>query len=104
MEFPTTPRKTALLIAVLADAIQIAVFPAFIEGALSPLDDLLDIVVAALLTRLLGWHWVFLPSFVAELIPGFNLVPSWTFAVLYVTREIPKETSAVEPPTIEGHL
>ena len=88
----------------LADAIQIALFPLFAEGALSPLDDLLDIAVAWLLTKLLGWHWVFLPSFIAELVPGLDLVPSWTIAVLYVTREIPKEHSAAEPPTIEGHL
>jgi hypothetical protein len=35
---------------------------------------------------LLGWHWEFLPAFVAEVIPGVELVPSWTFAVLEPTR------------------
>ena len=104
IEFPSNPRKAALTIAVLADAIQIALFPVFAEGALSPLDDLLDIAVAWLLTRLLGWHWAFLPTFIAELVPGLDLVPSWTLAVLWVTREIPKGDSAPEPPTIEGHL
>jgi hypothetical protein len=104
IELPSNPRKTALTIAVLADAIQIALFPLFAEGALSPLDDLLDICVTCLLTKLLGWHWAFLPTFIAELVPGFDLVPSWTLAVLYVTREMPKEHSPVEPPTIEGRL
>ena len=103
-ELPANPRKAALTIAVLADAIQLAVFPFFAEGALSPLDDLLDIAVAWLLTKLLGWHWAFLPTFAAELVPGLDLVPSWTVAVLYVTREMPKEESGPEPPTIEGHF
>ena len=37
------------------------VFPLFAEGALSPADEVLDLVVAAVLVRLLGWHWEFLP-------------------------------------------
>ena len=104
MEFRSNPRKAALTIAVLADAIQIGAFPLFGPGALSPVDDLLDIAVAWLLTRLLGWHWAFLPTFVAEMVPGLDLVPSWTLAVLYVTRSMPREESAAEPPTIEGHF
>jgi hypothetical protein len=90
--------------AILADAIQIGVFPFFAQGVLSPLDDLLDIAVAWLLTRLLGWHWAFLPTFIAELVPGLDLVPTWTLAVLIVTRTMPKEDSTHEPPTIEGHF
>ncbi len=47
----------------------IFVFPLFGEGALSPANDVLDFAVAAVLVSLLGWHWEFLPSFFAELIP-----------------------------------
>jgi len=43
-----------------ADALQIVVFPFFGEGALSPINDLLDIALAWALTRLLGWHWAFI--------------------------------------------
>lgn len=96
------PRRSALAIALAADALQIGFFPLFGEGALSPLNDLLDLAVGWSLTRLLGWHWAFLPSFVAELIPGLDLVPSWTVAVLIVTREM--APSPAEPPTIEGQL
>lgn len=102
--FYANPRRSALTIAVLADALQIGLFPLFGEGALSPLNDLLDIVVAWLLTRLLGWHWAFLPSMVAELIPGLDLVPTWTVAVLLVTREMQPAAPSSEPPTIEGHF
>src|ERR1043165_6183618 len=81
------PRRTALAIAVMADALQIGLFPLFGEGALSPLHDVLDIAVAWWMTRLLGWHWAFVPSFIAELVPGLDLVPTWTLAVLMVTRD-----------------
>lgn len=104
IQLPSNPRKAALTIAVVADAIQIGVFPLFGAGALSPADDLLDIAVAWLLTKLLGWHWAFLPTFVAEMLPGLDLAPSWTLAVLYVTRSMPQEDSVPEPPTIEGHF
>jgi hypothetical protein len=74
----------------------------FVEGALSPLDDLLDVVVAWMLIRLLGWHWAFLPSFVAKVVPGVDLVPTWTMAVLVATREAPRDQPKIEPPIIEG--
>ncbi len=74
----------------------------FVGGAFSPLDDLLDVVVAWMLIRLLGWHWVFLPSFVAKLVPGVDLVPSWTMAVLVTTREARRAHPKIEPPIIEG--
>jgi len=36
---------------------------------------------------LLGWHWEFLPSFLAKLVPGVDLVPLWTLAVANVYRK-----------------
>ena len=84
---PRSCFRAAMVLAIAADALQIAVFPLFVEGALSPLDDVLDLIVAGALFRLIGWHWEFLPSFLAELVPGVNLVPFWTFAVLNVYRK-----------------
>jgi len=75
------------MLAIVADALQIFLFPLCAEGALSPADDLLDLVVGALMVHLLGWHWEFLPTFVAELLPGVDLVPFWTLAVLSVYRK-----------------
>jgi len=102
LELPSNPRRTALAIAILADAVQIVFFPMFVEGAFSPLDDLLDIMVAWLLIRLLGWHWAFLPSFVVKVLPSVDLVPTWTMAVLVATRSMPSEQAKIEPPIIEG--
>jgi len=79
-------QRTAWAIAMAADALQIAVFPLFAEGGASPADAGLDVVVAFLLTKLLGWHWAFLPTLGAELIPGLDLFPTWTAAVYFVTR------------------
>ena len=42
--------------------------------------------MAGILTWLVGWHWAFLPAFIAEFTPGLDLVPSWTLAVVIATR------------------
>jgi hypothetical protein len=82
-----SPRTRFRAAMIAADAVQVCVFPLFAEGALSPADDVLDLAVAAILVRLLGWHWEFLPAFAAELVPGVDLVPFWTFAVANVYRK-----------------
>ena len=79
--------RLAWLVAVTADAIQIAALPFFAVGGLSPADTILDLVAGAILVRCLGWHWAFLPTLLAELIPGFDLFPTWTAAVFYVTLQ-----------------
>ena len=95
----TPELRLAWIIALAADAVQIAVFPLFAEGALSPADTVLDVLVGALLIRLLGWHWAFLPTFAAELLPGFDLFPTWTAAVFFVTREQVKSGEPeIRPP------
>src|SRR5437879_5668849 len=88
--------QAALFLARGADALQIFVFPLFAEGALSPADDALDIAVAAVLVHLLGWHWEFLPAFAAELVPGVDLVPFWTIAVISVYRKWKQITITTE--------
>jgi len=91
--------RLAWAIAIGADTLQIAAFPLFAEGGLSPADSLLDLIVAFVLIRLLGWHWAFLPSLAAELIPGADLFPTWTAAVWFVTRRQMREgAQEVLPP------
>src|SRR6266571_4779349 len=93
---PRTRFRAAMILAMAADALQIFVFPLFAEGALSPADDMLDLAVAAVLVRLLGWHWEFLPAFLAELVPGVDLVPFWTMAVINVYRKWKQITISTE--------
>jgi len=88
--------REAMILAVIADALQIIVFPFFVEGALAPADDVLDFGIAALLVHLLGWHWEFLPSFLVKLVPGVDLVPCWTLAVASVYRKSKRIAVAAE--------
>jgi hypothetical protein len=76
----------ARLVAVAADVVQIALLPLFGVGFLSPATDALDVAVAVTMTALVGWHWAFLPTFVAEIVPGLDLVPTWTLAAFLATR------------------
>ena len=88
--------KAAMVLAVLADVLQILVFPYFVEGAMSPADDVLDLVIGAAMVGLLGWHWEFLPSFVGKVVPGVDLVPFWTMAVANVYRKSRRIAAAAE--------
>jgi hypothetical protein len=69
----------------------------FAEGGLS-LDTGLDVIVGAILIKLLGWHWAFLPTFAAELVPGLDLFPTSTAAVFFATRQL---NSAPEQDVID---
>jgi len=94
---------TAMVLAIAADALQIALLPLFVEGALSPADDLLDLGMAAVMVRLLGWHWEFLPSIFAKLVPGLDLVPFWSLAVANVwrkTKQVAVTTGQEKPPEL----
>lgn len=95
-ESPRSRFRAAMLLAIIADGLQIFVFPLFAEGALSPADDVLDVLVALILVQLLGWHWEFLPAFAGELVPGLDLVPFWTMAVASVYRKWKQVEGAAE--------
>ena len=70
-----------MVLAIIADALQIVLFSRCSwKVFLLPAADVLDFGVAALLIHLLGWHWEFLPSFLAKFVPGVDLVPFWTMA------------------------
>ena len=90
-------QRLAWAVAIAADALQIAAFPLFVEGGVSPADSLLDLIVAFALIRLLGWHWAFLPTLAAELVPGADLFPTWTAAVWFVTRQQVKANNSSSP-------
>ena len=89
--------RLAWAIAIAADTLQIAAFPFFAEGGMSPADSLLDLIVGFFMIRLLGWHWAFLPTLAAELIPGADLFPTWTAAVWFVTRQKVSAHSSTDP-------
>ena len=83
---PARTIRRAYLLAAAADLLQWVVLPVFAGGALSPANNVLDILIALVMVRWLGWHWAFLPTFIAELVPGLGLFPTWLAAVWFVTR------------------
>lgn len=92
--------KAARVIAIVADVLEISLFPVFFEGFASPANDILDAAVAITLFALLGWHWAFLPAFAAEMVPALTLVPTWTASVMLATRGYSESDSIdVTPPT-----
>jgi hypothetical protein len=99
---PGSRFRIAMMLAIIADALQIVVFPLFVEGGLSPAEDILDFGIAAILVHLLGWHWEFLPSFLAKLVPGVDLVPFWTMAVANVYRKSKRIAVADSDPAIKS--
>ena len=98
LDSPRSRFRAALVLAVVADAVQMIAFPLFAEGALSPVDDALDIVMAMVLTGFLGWHWEFTPSLIAKLVPGIDLVPFWTLAVANVYRKWKRSATPQDSP------
>ncbi len=89
--------RTAMLVAIAADALQLLLLPLFVEGALSPADDVLDLGIGMIMIHLLGWHWEFVPSFLAKLVPGVDLVPFWTMSVASVWRKAKQEAAITNP-------
>lgn len=96
MELTRRRVLAARTLAIVADAIQFGLLPLFVEGAASIVNDILDVVVAAGLVALVGWHWAFMPAFLAELVPVVDIAPTWTLAVFIATRHA--GSAGPEPP------
>jgi hypothetical protein len=92
-------KAVAFTIAALADVVQIVLFPAFIEGAGSPVEDALDAAVALVLLLILGYSHRLLFAFALELVPGADLFPTWTAVVASIPVRAGEPTAAVDRPT-----
>jgi hypothetical protein len=86
-------KRVALAVAAVADLVQLGLFPLFVEGALSPLDGALDVIVALTLILVLGWRWRTALALAVELLPGLALFPTWT-AVVATLRSADVEATA----------
>ena len=83
----------ACAVAVAADVIQLSIGPFGWGGP----DEALDIVVMLLLTALIGFHPLFLPTFVVEFIPVIDELPTWTACVILVIGLRRKKTAPPPP-------
>jgi hypothetical protein len=94
---PAKRKRIALVLAGIADIIQVGGAAVFMQGAVSIPDDILDGAMVVLLTLILGFRWRLLLSLGLELVPFATLFPSWTAAVasLPVIPEEP-ETKVID--------
>jgi hypothetical protein len=98
----TAPKLTrqrivmALLVGLVADALQIPF------QLVQPVPEIIDVIAAVLTFWLLGFHLLLLPTFVVELIPVADMLPTWTACVAAVIALRKREQSASLPPTVEA--
>jgi hypothetical protein len=72
----------AYAVAVAVDAVQFLLGPFGWAG----IDEVLDAAAMVAMTRLLGFHPLFLPTFVLEFVPFTDMLPTWTGCVMLVVR------------------
>ena len=74
--------RTAYVVAVGVDAAQFLLGPLGWVG----IDEVLDATAMIVMSRLLGFHPLFLPTFVLEFAPFADMLPTWTGCVMLVAR------------------
>jgi hypothetical protein len=94
----TRPRMIAAMsVAVVVDLVQLALGPL---GFLV-IDEALDVITAVVITLSIGFHPLLLPTFIAELLPLVEMVPTWTACTLAVLalRKRAQARQGNPPPT-----
>ena len=61
-------------------------------------DEVLDVAAAYLISRLLGFHALLLPTFVLEFVPFSDMLPTWTGCVALVVRSRRRQGLVVDDP------
>jgi hypothetical protein len=91
---PLTPSRigAAYAVAIATDGLQFLLGPLGWAGA----DEMLDLAATALLWRTLGFHPLFLPTFVIEFLPISDVLPTWTACVALVIGL--RRRQQIEPP------
>ena len=85
----------ALVVAVAADGLQF-LLNGF--GWVGP-DQIIDVIAMVLTSRLIGFHWLLLPTFVINFVPVLDDLPTWTACVIAVSALRRREQRSVPPPT-----
>jgi len=87
----------AMTVAFVADLLQIVLLPVAWTFAQSAID-----VVAMLLVMLaIGFHLLFLPTFIVEFIPGVDMLPTWTACVVAVIALRKRGEDGKIPPVVD---
>jgi hypothetical protein len=89
-----------LAVAVFADGLQ------FVTGPLGWIggDQVIDVIAMLLTVWALGFHLLLLPTFVMELIPGVDELPTWTACVIAVIVLRKRAQRAAERESAAGRI
>jgi hypothetical protein len=87
---------SAYAIAITVDVLQLALGPV---GWLFA-DELLDVIASILVWRAIGFHPLLLPTFVLELLPVVDMMPTWTGCVAIVVALRKREQARTIPPPL----
>jgi hypothetical protein len=84
----------ALAVALVADGLQLLLNGV---GWFGP-DEVIDCVAMVLVSRVIGFHPLFLPTFVVEFIPLLDDLPTWTACTIAVIALRKREQNQGPPP------
>lgn len=90
--------RFAYAVAVTTDVLQLLLGPFGWAFA----DELLDVIAMILTWRLIGFHPLLLPSFVLELLPVADMLPTWTGCVAIVVAVRRRQTARMPLPLPPG--
>jgi hypothetical protein len=93
-----TSVRLAYAAAVAADVIQLLLGP----FGWSFGDEIIDIAAMFVITSLIGFHPLLLPTFVLEIVPVADLLPSWTACVALVVALRRRQQASTPPPPSAG--
>lgn len=88
----------AMMIAVIADFLQIVMLPVAWTFA----QQVIDVIAMALTVLTIGFHLLLLPTFVIEFIPGVDMLPTWTGCVIAVIAL--RKRGQPSAPTVTSNL
>jgi len=86
--------KAAYAIAIATDALQFALGPLGWTFA----DEIFDVAALIAIARLIGFHPLLLPTFILEIVPILDVLPTWTGCVALVVAMRKKQP----PPPAGG--
>ena len=91
----------ALVLAGLADALQIILGPV----GWFFFDEIIDVLTMIAMTLLVGFHPLLLPTFIIEIVPVVDMLPTWTAcaaAVVMLRRRQQANVASAPPPVPTG--
>ena len=86
--------RSAYAVALLTDALQIALGPLGWTFA----DEILDVIAMIAISWLIGFHALLLPTFIIEFLPMADMLPTWTGSVALVLTLRRRKQITTTPP------